>query len=87
VAVLAGLLPECRDNHDAKHLTKLLESLQIESNRCAYCDCELYAQLLPIDLARGRQRAAKTAALTDQKQSLPVNCSGVGNDANYNHLP
>jgi hypothetical protein len=25
LAILAGLLPECRDTHDAKHLTKLLD--------------------------------------------------------------
>jgi hypothetical protein len=32
MAVLAGLLPECRDAHDAKHVAKLLESLQIEQS-------------------------------------------------------
>jgi hypothetical protein len=30
-------LPECRDTLDAKHLPKLLESLQIEQSLRVYC--------------------------------------------------
>jgi hypothetical protein len=37
VAILAELLPECRNTLDAEHLPKLLESLQIEQSLRAYC--------------------------------------------------
>ena len=52
VAVLAGLLPECRGAYDAKHVPKLLEGLQIEQSPWAYW--WPYAEPLPIDIARGR---------------------------------
>jgi hypothetical protein len=42
VAKLAGLLPQCRDTHDAKRLPKLLELLQIKpslwSVRASFAD-------------------------------------------------
>jgi hypothetical protein len=58
-------LPECQNTLDAKHLPKLLESLQIEQSLWDLLLAD--AHLLPINLARGRKRAAETAALTDQK--------------------
>jgi hypothetical protein len=44
---LAGLLPECRNTLDAKHLPKQLESLEIERLLWGLIDSR--ADLLPIE--------------------------------------
>jgi hypothetical protein len=81
VAILAGLLPECRNTLDAKRLPRLLESLRIERSLWVYCQA---VRASFGDRACTRPQEDSQDGGVDRPKAIfasEVNWPGVGSDA------